>query len=40
MLWLHDAASGDKKVLLDPAKSPGNIDVTSAQWSPQGDRCS
>ena len=38
MLWLYDATSGDKKVLLDPAKSPGNIDVTSAQWSPQGDR--
>ena len=38
MLWLYDAATGDKKVLLDPAKSPGNIDVTSAQWSPQGDR--
>ena len=38
MLWLYDAAKGDKKLLLDPAKSPGNIDVTSAQWSPQGDR--
>ena len=38
MLWLYDAATGDKKVLLDPAKSPDNIDVTSAQWSPQGDR--
>ena len=37
MLWLYDATRGDKKVLLDPAKSPGNIDVTSAQWSPQGD---
>ena len=38
MLWLYDATSGDKKVLLDPAKSPGNIDVTSAQWSPSGDK--
>ena len=38
VLWLYDATSGDKKVLLDPTKSPGNIDVTSAQWSPQGDR--
>ena len=38
LLWLYDATSGDKKVLLDPGKSPGNIDVTSAQWSPQGDR--
>jgi dipeptidyl-peptidase-4 len=38
MLWLYDAATGAKKLLLDPAVSPGNIDVTSAQWSPQGDR--
>ena len=38
MLWLYDATSGDKKVLLDPTKIPGNIDVTSAQWSPLGDR--
>ncbi len=38
MLWLYDAATGDTKVLLDPSKSPDNIDVTSAQWSPQGDR--
>ena len=38
VLWLYDAATGAKKVLLDPAVSPGNIDVTSAQWSPQGDR--
>ena len=38
VLWLYDAATGDKKVLLDPAQSPGNIDVTSAQWSPSGDK--
>ncbi len=38
VLWLYNAVTGDKEVLLDPAKSPGNIDVTSAQWSPQGDR--
>ena len=38
VLWLYDAATGDKKVLLDPAQSPGNIDVTSAQWSPNGDK--
>ena len=38
MLWLYDAATGDKKVLLDPTKSPDDVDVTSAQWSPQGDR--
>lgn len=38
VLWLYDAATGSKKVLLDPARSPGNIDVTSAQWSPGGDK--
>ncbi len=38
LLWLYDAAKGEKRVLLDPSKSPDNIDVTSAQWSPQGDR--
>ena len=38
VLWLYNAATGDKKVLLDPAQSPGNIDVTSAQWSPSGDK--
>jgi dipeptidyl aminopeptidase/acylaminoacyl peptidase len=38
VLWLYDAATGNQQVLLNPAKSPGNIDVTSAQWSPQGDR--
>ena len=38
VLWLYDAASGAKRLLLDPAGSPGNIDVTSAQWSPDGTR--
>ncbi|MEZ4768045.1 MAG: DPP IV N-terminal domain-containing protein [Caldilineales bacterium] len=38
ILWLYDAASGEKRLLLDPAGSPGNIDVTSAQWSPDGNR--
>ncbi len=38
VLWLYDAVTGEKKVLLDPAKASGNIDVTSAQWSPSGDR--
>ena len=38
LLWLYDATSGSKRVLLNPAKSPDNIDVTSAQWSPQGNR--
>ena len=38
LLWLYDAATGAKKVLLDPATSPDTtIDLTSAQWSPQGD---
>ena len=34
VLWLYDASSGEKKVLLDPSTQPDNIDVTSAQWSP------
>jgi dipeptidyl-peptidase-4 len=38
MLWLYNAATEAKRLLLDPTKSPGNIDLTSAQWSPQGDR--
>jgi dipeptidyl-peptidase-4 len=37
-LWLYDAAGGEKRLLLDPAGSAGNIDVTSAQWSPDGNR--
>jgi len=36
VLWLYDASSGGKRVLLDPAGEPGEIDVTSAQWSPAG----
>jgi dipeptidyl-peptidase-4 len=38
VLWLYDAASSEKRMLLDPAASAGNIDVTSAQWSPDGTR--
>lgn len=38
VLWLYDAASGDKRVLLDPAQHADHIDITTAQWSPQGDR--
>ena len=30
-------AAGDKRVLLDPGDNPDQIDLTSAQWSPQGD---
>jgi dipeptidyl-peptidase-4 len=37
VLWLYDAATGVKRVLLDPANNPDQIDVSSAQWSPQGD---
>ncbi len=38
MLWLYDATSGEKQLLLDPSDHPGIIDVTSAQWSPNGAR--
>ena len=37
VLWLYDASSGEKSVLLDPSSQTDNIDVTSAQWSQQGD---
>lgn len=37
VLWLYDPTTGSKRVLLDPSGQAGNIDVTSAQWSPQGD---
>ena len=38
LLWLYDAATAGKKVLLDPSTSPDTtIDLTSAQWSPRGD---
>lgn len=35
-LWLYDAGSGEKSVLLDPAGQPDDLDVSSAQWSPTG----
>ncbi len=38
VLWLYDAASGEKRRLLDPAAREGSIDVTSSQWSPDGNR--
>jgi dipeptidyl-peptidase-4 len=39
MLWLYDAVTGDKKLLLDPSASADTtIDPASAQWSPAGDR--
>jgi len=37
VLMIYDAASGDKRVLLDPGGNPDGIDLASAQWSPQGD---
>jgi dipeptidyl-peptidase-4 len=38
-LWLYDAATGKKRVLLNPSESPDTtIDLTTAQWSPGGDR--
>jgi dipeptidyl-peptidase-4 len=38
-LWLYDATTGQKRVLLDPSGSPDTtIDLTTAQWSPKGDR--
>ena len=36
ILWLYEASTGDKRILLDPAGKPDEIDVTSAQWSPAG----
>ena len=35
-LWLYDAASGEKQVLFAPGDNPDGIDLTLAQWSPQG----
>ena len=37
VLWAYNAATGDKRVLLDPGDNPDQIDLSSAQWSPQGD---
>lgn len=36
-LWLYDAATGDRHLLLDPAAHSAKIDLSSVQWSPQGD---
>ncbi len=39
LLWLYDAATARKRVLLDPSTSPDTtIDLTSAQWSPRDNR--
>src|SRR5512136_870312 len=37
VLWLYDAATGSKQLLLDPARNSDNLDLTSAQWSPQSE---
>ncbi|MFI5398252.1 MAG: DPP IV N-terminal domain-containing protein [Candidatus Binatia bacterium] len=37
VLWLYEAATGTKRVLLDPSGQSDSIDVTSAQWSVQGE---
>ncbi len=37
VLRTYDAATGARRILLDPGANPGAIDLTSAQWSPKGD---
>jgi dipeptidyl-peptidase 4 len=37
VLFLYDAATGEKRILLDPASQLDNIDIASAQWSPRDD---
>jgi len=37
VLWAYNAATGEKRVLLDPGDNPDQIDLSSAQWSPPGD---
>jgi len=37
VLWLYNAVTGSKRILLDPSGKPDNIDLSSALWSPQGD---
>lgn len=36
-LVLYDAAKGTKSTLLDAANTPAGIELSSVQWSPQGD---
>ena len=38
VLRIYDAETGARRILLDPGENPDAIDVTSAQWSPKGDR--
>ncbi|MBI4675629.1 MAG: DPP IV N-terminal domain-containing protein [Chloroflexi bacterium] len=37
VLFAYDATTNTKRVLLDPGDNPNQIDLTSAEWSPQGD---
>ena len=37
VLWLYDASSQAKRVLLDPSANSDQIDLASAQWSPKSD---
>jgi dipeptidase D len=37
VLWEYEPLSAAKRVLFDPGENPDQIDLTSLQWSPQGD---
>ena len=37
VLWAYDPATDAKRLLLDPGENPEQIDLSSVQWSPQGD---
>jgi dipeptidyl-peptidase-4 len=37
VLWIYDPGTGDKRILLAPADHPDQLNLTSAQWSPQGN---
>lgn len=37
VLLAYDAKTNAKHVLLDPGDNPNQIDLTSTEWSPQGD---
>lgn len=37
LLVLHDALSGHERVLYDPKGKKENLDITSPQWSPDGN---
>ena len=37
VLWSYSPAANEKRILLDLDDNPDQIDLSSAQWSPQGD---